>query len=123
MNRIVDPGTLEYFAAVGACGLDILLEDLFQPFLVIFDNLYAKAGRPNDLIVYKILDPRAIEIMQMEDGLHYSIGLAYSQRNGVTDIYSPTLLQQVLPDSWVIKMPPPDSPDAWYTWGVIRCDD
>jgi hypothetical protein len=61
--------------------------------------------------------------MQMEDGLHYSIGLAYNQKKGVAEVYSPTLIQNLLSDCSGIKIPPPNSPDAWYAWGVIRCDD
>ncbi len=61
MNRIIDPGSPEFCAAAGACGLDILLEEPFQPFLVTFANLYAKAAKPQGSIVYKILDPKAFK--------------------------------------------------------------
>jgi hypothetical protein len=120
MNRIIDPGSPEFYAAVGVCGLDGLLEEPFQPFLVTLENLYPKAAKPQGLIVYKILDPRAIKIVQLEDGLRYFIGVAYGQNTRMTDVYSPTLIQNVLRDCSAIRMPPPESPDAWYAWGVIR---
>lgn len=124
MNRAIDPGSPEFYAAVGVCGLDVLLEDPFRPFLVTFENLYAKAGKPNGLIVYKILDLRAIEIVQMEEGLHYSIGVAYGPNKGMTDVYSPPILiRNVLRDCSAIAMPSPVSPGAWYTWGVIDSGD
>jgi hypothetical protein len=123
MNRIVDPGSPEFYAAAGACGLDVLLEEPFQPFLVTFENLYAKASKPKGSVVYKILDPRAIEIVQMEDGLHYCIGVAYGKNKNMTDVYSPTLIQNVLEDCSAIIMPPPDSPGAWYTWAVVDSGD
>lgn len=98
--------------------LDILLEDPFRPFLVIFNDPYPKTGKPSERLVYRIVDPRAIKIIQQEDGLHYSIGLAYNQRKGVEDVYRSALIHKVLLNYWTIKRPTPDR-DAWYTWTVI----
>jgi hypothetical protein len=92
-------------------------------FSLSFDDPYAKAGKPSERLVYKILNSRAIEIAEMEDGLHYSIGLAHNEKKGVTDVYSSTLIHKVLPNFLVIEVPPLHSKDAWYTCGVIDSGD
>jgi len=99
MNGAVDPGSPEFYAAVGACGLDVLLEDPFRPFLVIFDDPFPKANK-KELIVYKIVDPRGLVIMQEEDGLHYSIRLAYNRRTKVEDVYPSSLIHKVQENYW-----------------------
>jgi hypothetical protein len=70
------PNTPDFWAALGACGLQEILDEPFIPFVVIFEE-------EGERFAYKILDPRAVEIDV--DNSSYTIGLAINEMKGVKD--------------------------------------
>ncbi len=111
MNRHIERDTLEYCATLGACGLEMLLDTPFQPFVIIFKD----EPESEELFAYKILDGRAIRLYDTEAGL--MIGLAINATKGVKDLYADFQIAQTMPGH-EMDIPTPHA-DSWYSWSII----
>jgi hypothetical protein len=102
-NNILETDSLQYFAALGACGLEAVLDEPFRPFsfLVEMDDSH---------IGYVIHDPRAIRITFDEKGYH--VGLAFNDVKGVKDCYPAKCIKDVMVGG--VKLKPTHT--GWYTW-------
>jgi hypothetical protein len=100
------PNSPEFWVALGAFGLDGVLDEPFVPFVVEFDD--------GEEVAYRILDPRAIEIYV--DHIGYTIGLAINEMKGVKDMYRVSAIRQITRE---IEVTSPRS-DTWYSWGRIE---
>ena len=110
MSRILDPNSLEFYAACGACGLEILMEEPFEPFVIIFAD--------PDPIAYKILDPRAVVLCQTGAGLNYVVGLICNEVKGVRNAYPAHCIREIRRDCSTVKIPSADQGE-WFTWSEL----
>jgi len=102
-----------YYEALGACGLEILTQEPFEPFIAIFDQWAEAVDTPQceRFVRYEIFDPRAVDIRHDEDD--YYIGLAPNEEKGVKDAYPARCIHQII----TAYVSPPDYPEQWFRWG------
>lgn len=86
----------------------------FKPFVIVFEDTY---DTPPTQVAYKILDPRAIEIIQT-DGFHYEICLVINEIKGAKDGYPIESVLGVHADCSQFDIPSHHK-DMWYAWREI----